>query len=420
MIENVIEKLNNKKKLSKEELFYVVENFCNGNINDKDMARFLLLVKEKGLSYKETFYLTDAMIKSGDVLDLSSINKVVVDKHSTGGVGDKTTFLISPIVAACGLGVAKMSGRSLGFTGGTIDKLESIPGYKVNITNEEFINNVNSVGVSLISQTGSLAPADKKIYALRDEVGAVESIPLIASSIMSKKIASGAPIIVIDLKVGNGAFMKDVKEAKKLAKYMIKIGNFFNRKVVCVLTDMNSPLGNAVGNAVEVEEAIDFFNGKKNKRLERLVVTLSTYMVMLGKGVKFKKAKEEVLNVLNNGDAASIFYEWISNQGGDLTKLKLNEKQFEVKSDKEGYIVSIDPIKIAQIVSSLGAGRERKEDDIDLSVGIKFVKNLHDKVNVGDTICFIYGADKQEEVLDSIKIESINKVEKDIIINVIK
>lgn len=424
MEQEIIKKFKNRKKLSKNELFYMVDNYCNDSINDDVMAEFLLLIKDNGLTYKETFYLTDAMIKSGDVLDLSSINRVVVDKHSTGGVGDKTTFLISPIVAACGLGVAKMSGRSLGFTGGTIDKLESIPGYRVNISNKEFVNNVNEIGVSLISQTGSLAPADKKIYALRDEVGAVESIPLIASSIMSKKIASGAPIIVIDLKVGTGAFMKDVKEAKKLAKYMIKIGKYFNRKVVCILTDMNSPLGTSVGNAVEVKEAIDFFEGIRNKRLEDLVVTLSTYMVSLGKNIKLKTAKEEVLKVLNNGEAKELFYKWIGNQGGDLEKLEVSKHEIIIKSNKAGFITSIDPIKTAELVSSLGAGREKKEDTIDLSVGIKFIKNLYDEVNKGEPICIIYTNDNiddlDNQIFKAVKIESIKSEEKDIIINVIK
>lgn len=421
---SILKKIENKKKLTKEEISYMVNGYMNSEVSEDVMSKFLLLVKEKGLSYKDTFYLTSAMIESGDVLDLSGVNKTVVDKHSTGGVGDKVTFLISPIVASLGIGVMKMSGRSLGFTGGTIDKLESIPGYKVKISNEEFINNVNKIGVSVISQTSSLAPADKKIYALRDEIGAVESIPLIASSIMSKKIASGAKYIVIDLKVGDGAFMKDVKQAKTLAKYMIKIGKYFNRKVVCILTRMDSPLGYTVGNAVEVKEVIDYYNGIRERRLNDLIITISSYMVSLGKNISLNKSTKLVKEVINNGQAKEKFYEWITNQGGNLDKVKVSENKLIVKSTKSGYITEIDPQKIASLVSLLGAGRTKKEDNIDLSVGIKLHKTLYDKVITGDTIAEIYYnkiIDNMENLLqDSIKISSIKTKEKDIVISVIK
>lgn len=423
-VENIIDKLKNKEKLLSDKISFLVNGYTNGSISDKDMGEFLLLVKDNGLSYEETFYLTEAMIKSGDVLDLSSFNKIIVDKHSTGGVGDKVTFLVSPIVASLGLGVAKMSGRSLGFTGGTIDKLESIPGYKVNLTNEEFEKNVNKYGISVISQTGSLAPADKKIYALRDEIGAVESIPLIASSIMSKKIASGAPFIVIDLKVGKGAFMKDKSSAETLASYMIKIGEYFGRKVVCVLTDMNTPLGYSVGNGIEVLEAKEFFLGKREKRLEKLVVTLASYMVSLGKNISFEEAKSSVIEVLNNGKARDKFYEWISIQGGNIDLVKLGNKKLQVKASTSGYITSIDPLKISKLLFLLGAGRERKEDSIDLSVGAKFNYTLYDKVNQGDVLFEVYYnkeiPDLLEKSSDIVKIESILESEKDIIISVIK
>ncbi len=423
-VEKIIEKLKNNKKLTKEELVFIVDGYTLKKISDELMSEFLLLVKEKGLSYEETFYLTDAMIKSGDVLDLSNINKTVVDKHSTGGVGDKVSFIVSPIVASLNIGVAKMSGRSLGFTGGTIDKLESIPGYKVNLTNEEFINNVNKIGISIISQTSTLARADKRIYALRDEIGAVDSIPLIASSIMSKKIASGAKYIVIDLKVGKGAFMKTKSDAETLAKYMIEIGKYFNRKVVCILTDMNSPLGYTVGNALEVKEALEFFMGKQEPRLKRLIKVVSSEMIALGKNISIKEAEKEVDFVLSIGLARHKFKTWIKNQGGALKEIKISDKVLTITSKKEGYITEIDPMKTASLVKSLGAGRTKKEDTIDTSVGIEFLKTLNDKVNQNEPIMKIYynkeipNIDKQIE--DIIKIESMRKEEKDIIISVIK
>lgn len=423
-IDKIIDKIKNRIKLTKEEIFYAVEGYTNNSIKDDKMSSFLLMIKEKSLSYEETFYLTEAMINSGDILDLSKIEKTVVDKHSTGGVGDKTTLIVAPIVASLDLGVAKMSGRSLGFTGGTIDKLESIPGYITNLTNEEFINMVNNHGISIISQTGSLAPADKKIYALRDEIGAVESIPLIASSIMSKKIASGAQYIVIDLKVGKGAFMKNEKDARELAKYMIKIGEYFKRKVICILTDMNCPLGFAVGNAIEVKEAEEFFLGKREKRLEELIVELSSYMVSLGKSITKKEAQKEVLKVLKNGKAKNKFYEWITNQNGNLKKMLISNKVLTIKSKKAGYISQIDPLEISKIVFSLGAGRKIKEDKINTSVGIKLTCSLYDKVEKGTELMKIY-YDKlpekiEETALNSIKIDSILETKKDIIINVIK
>lgn len=423
MVAEVLNKLKNNKKLTKEEINYIVNNYMNGNISDKEMSEFLLLVKEKGLTFKETFYLTLAMVNSGEVLSLDKINKVVVDKHSTGGVGDKVTFLVSPIIASLNLGALKMSGRSLGLTGGTIDKLMSIPGYRVNISDEELVRNINDVGISVISQTTSLAPADKKIYALRDEIGAVDSIPLIASSIMSKKIASGAKYIVIDLKVGKGAFMKNEKEAKTLAKYMIKIGKYFNRKVVCILTDMNNPLGISVGNSLEVKEAEDFFNGNRDERLFKLVLTISSYMVSLGKKISLNKARKLCLEVLNNGKAKDKFYEWISNQGGNINKINVAKNILEVKSTKDGYITNIDPYIISKLVYDIGAGRKKKEDVIDYTVGVTIEKKLYEKVCKGDTLIKIYYNNKkvnEEKVLRAFKIESIIENKKDIIINVIK
>lgn len=421
--EIIIDKIKNGKKLNENEIDYMVTSYMNKSITDDVMGEFLLTIKNNGLSYKETFYLTKAMINSGEILDLSNVNRVIVDKHSTGGVGDKTTLVVGPIVASLGLGVLKMSGRSLGFTGGTIDKLMSIPGYRVNLTNEEFIENVNEIGISVISQTKNLAPADKKIYALRDEIGAVTSIPLIASSIMSKKIASGAKYIVIDLKVGNGAFMKNVKEASILAKYMIKIGKYFNRKVVCVLTDMNNPLGKTVGNALEVKEAIEFFDGIYDKRFMDLVVSISSHMVSLGKNISYKKAVKEVNEVITNGQAKAKFYEWINAQGGQIENVVTSEKKLEVKSTKNGFITHIDPLEISKLVSSLGAGRVHKEDEIDLSVGVLLNKTLYDEVKIDDTLLTIYYNKTKPDISNienAFKVESIIKKKEDIIKSVIK
>jgi len=423
-IENIIDKIKKHEKLTFEEIDYVVLGYTNGIINDSSMGEFLLSIKDNSLSYEETFYLTKSMVNSGDILDLSKITKTIVDKHSTGGVGDKVTLIVSPIVASCGLGIAKMSGRSLGFTGGTIDKLESIPEYKVNLTNEEFTSQINNIGISIISQTGSLAPADKKIYALRDEINAVESIPLIASSIMSKKIASSSPNIVIDLKVGKGAFMKNVEDAKQLAEYMIKIGEYFNRKVSCLLTNMDSPLGYTVGNAIEVKEAEQFFLGKREKRLEKLVIELSSMMVSIGKYISEEEALKEVMNSLESGKAKEKFYEWIKTQHGSIDDLKLSENVITINSSEKGYIKEIDPIKISELVMLLGAGRTKKEDTIDLSVGIELLKTLYDKVEIGDPLIKIYYNKKidnlNEKALDAFKIESIINDKKDIIISTVK
>lgn len=421
--EIIIDKIKNGKKLNENEIDYMVTSYMNKSITDDVMGEFLLTIKNNGLSYKETFYLTKVMINSGEILDLSNVNRVIVDKHSTGGVGDKTTLVVGPIVASLDLGVLKMSGRSLGFTGGTIDKLMSIPGYRVNLTNEEFIENVNEIGISVISQTKNLAPADKKIYALRDEIGAVTSIPLIASSIMSKKIASGAKYIVIDLKVGDGAFMKNVKEASILAKYMIKIGKYFNRKVVCVLTDMNNPLGKTVGNALEVKEAIEFFDGIYDKRFMDLVVSISSHMVSLGKNISYKKAVKEVNEVITNGQAKAKFYEWINAQGGQIENVVTSENKLEVKSTKNGFITHIDPLEISKLVSSLGAGRVHKEDEIDLSVGVLLNKTLYDEVKIDDTLLTIYYNKTKPDISNienAFKVESIIKKKEDIIKSVIK
>ena len=319
---NIINKKRLGQILTKEEINYVVEKYVSGEIPDYQMSALLMAICINDMTDEETFNLTDAMINSGETLDLSGIQGSIVDKHSTGGVGDKTTLILAPIVASCGVKVCKMSGRGLGHTGGTIDKLESINGFNVNLSIEDAIKEVNKVGAVIVSQTGNLVPADKKIYALRDVSGTVESIPLIASSIMSKKIASGASSIVIDLKVGNGALIKNLEDAKHLSDLMIKIGKKYNRKVVCVLTNMDKPLGTSIGNALEVKEALEFLNGNRNKDLEEIIYKLASLMVSLGKNVSEEIALKEVKEKLNNKEALSKFYEIVKNQGGNIDDLK--------------------------------------------------------------------------------------------------
>ena len=420
----VIEKKEKNEKLDYKEIEYMVNSYVKGKINDETMSRFVWSIYNNGLSMDETYYLTDVMIKSGETIDLSSLNKPVVDKHSTGGVGDKITLIVSPIVACSGVCVPKMSGRGLGLTGGTVDKLESIPGYKLNLSKKAFLDALKNVGCAVISQSERIALADKKIYALRNEIGAVDSIPLIASSIMSKKIASGSDIIIIDLKVGKGAFMKNIKDATKLAKTMVKIGEYYNKKVICTLSDMNIPLGRNVGNALEVKEAIDFFNGKYDKRLYELSVYISALMISSSKKISFAKAKALVINLLESGHAKNKFYEWIKNQGGDITKLRDKAKKYIVVSDKTGYINSINSQKLSQLVFDLGAGRVKKTDKIDYAVGVVLNKTVGEKVTKGEILGVIYYNKKVENMdklfIDSFNIDKKKKKPKKIIIKTIK
>ncbi len=417
-------KKNNKEKLSYEEIRYMVNSYVKNKISDQTMSEFLWAIYYNGLSMDETYYLTDVMIKSGETIDLSKLKKKVVDKHSTGGVGDKITLIVSPIVACTGVCVPKMSGRSLGLTGGTVDKLESITGYKLKISKEEFIDELKTVGCAVISQSDKIAVADKKIYALRDEIGAVDSIPLIASSIMSKKIASGSDVIIIDLKVGAGAFMKNIKDATKLAKTMVNIGKYYNKKVICTLSDMDSPLGLNIGNSLEVKEVIDFFNGKYDKRLYELSVYISSLMISAAKGITQKRAKEIVVNLLESGHAKNKFKEWIKYQGGDLKKLKDKCKKYVVISHETGYVNKVDSLKLATLVYDLGAGRHKKTDRIDYAVGVSLNKTLGQKVRAGDVLGTIYYNKRvknfEERFVDAFKIEKKKKKVKKIIIKTIK
>lgn len=397
-IESIIDKKRLKHVLSKEEINYAVNNFVSGNIKDYQMSALLMAITINGMNDDETVNLTEAMLNSGDKIDLSSINGVKVDKHSTGGVGDKTTLVLAPLVASCGVPVAKMSGRGLGHTGGTIDKLESIEGFNVNLEMQDFINQVNDIKVALVSQTGNLVPADKKMYALRDVTSTVESIPLIASSIMSKKLASGADKIVIDVKVGNGALMKTKHDAKKLAELMCKIGKYYGKETVCVLTNMNEPLGNAVGNALEVKESIETLKGNGPKDLNELVLKLGSIMVSLAKGISEQEALQEVSENLKNGKAYAKFEELVKAQGGNLDKIKVSDNCISIKARSTGVIGEINTQKLGEIVRSIGAGRLTMEDKIDYSVGIVLSKKSGDFVLENEELLKIYIGSKDISV----------------------
>lgn len=389
IIEIIIKKKNNKK-LTQEEINYVVENYVNGVIADYQMSALLMAMTLNGLDEDEIYYLTKAMIESGDIIDLSQVNGITVDKHSTGGVGDKTTIALVPILASLGFKVAKMSGRGLGHTGGTVDKLESIKGYQVNRSEEQFIEQVNKIGVSVISQTSEVAIADKKIYALRDVTGLAESIPLIASSIMSKKIASSASMIVIDVKVGNGALMKNVEDATTLANIMIQIGKKFDRKVVCLLTNMEQPLGYAIGNGLEVEECIQLLQGKGPDDLRELVIELASIYLEELDTIAKETAREKVQEVISSGKAYQKFIDWITYQNGDINQIDISKKIVSVKSTKSGILTKIDAYELGNLAKLLGAGRTKKEDQIDYSVGFVLNKKVGDMVLEGEEIVKVY------------------------------
>ncbi len=389
IIEIIIKKKNNKK-LTQEEINYVVENYVNGVIADYQMSALLMAMTLNGLDEDEIYYLTKAMIESGDIIDLSQVNGITVDKHSTGGVGDKTTIALVPILASLGFKVAKMSGRGLGHTGGTIDKLESIKGYQVNRSEEQFIEQVNKIGVSVISQTSEVAIADKKIYALRDVTGLAESIPLIASSIMSKKIASSASMIVIDVKVGNGALMKNVEDATTLANIMIQIGKKFDRKVVCLLTNMEQPLGYAIGNGLEVEECIQLLQGKGPGDLRELVIELASIYLEELDTIAKETAREKVQEVISSGKAYQKFIDWITYQNGNINQIDISKKIVSVKSTKSGILTKIDAYELGNLAKLLGAGRTKKEDQIDYSVGFVLNKKVGDMILEGEEIVKVY------------------------------
>ena len=400
---DIIAKKRDNKELCEKEIEFFINEYTKGNITDYQAAALIMAIYINGMNEKEVTSLTMEMAKSGDILNLNDLDGITVDKHSTGGVGDKITLILMPVIASLGVPVAKMSGKGLGFTGGTIDKLESIPGYNTNMDINSFIENVKKIGISLIGQTLNLAPADKKIYALRDTIACTESIALIASSIMSKKIAAGAQKIVLDVTVGSGAFMKDEGRARELARLMIKIGKLAGRETICVLTNMDEPLGYAVGNNLEVKEAIKALKGDMCDDVKKVVFELGSYMLYLsGKSDDIEENKKMILENINNGKAYSKFLELVENQGGDISYIE-NIEKFEkakyikeVKSKKQGYIKKIDAEEVGRLSSFLGAGRMKKEDSIDYSVGIEVYKKVGDYINIGDVIGTIYSNDENK------------------------
>lgn len=389
-IKSIIEKKENKKILTKDEIYYFVNGYTLGIINDADMTLLLKAICKNGMNDEETCLLTEAMIASGDVMDLSSIPKIKVDKHSTGGVGDKTTLIVAPIVAACGVPVAKLSGRGLGHTGGTIDKLESVKGFKSDLTEDEFIKQVKDIGIVDASQTKELVPADKKIYALRDVTDTTKSIPLIASSIMSKKLAAGADKIILDVKTGSGALITNFEDSVKLAKLMVSIGKKYNKQTIAIISDMNQPLGKSIGNGLEVKEAIEVLNGNGRKDITELCTTFSSYMVSMGKNISLDNATKEVEQAIKNKTALNKFYEFIKYQGGDINEISVSNKTFEVHSTMSGYVFDIDEISLAEECQKMGSGRKKKTDMIKYGVGMICNKAIGDYVNKGDLLATIY------------------------------
>ena len=405
---DLIMKKRNALKLSKEEIDYMISGYVAGDIPDYQMAAFLMAVYFRGMDKEETAAMTLAVAQSGDMVDLSSIEGVKVDKHSTGGVGDKTTLIVAPIVAACGCKVAKMSGRGLGHTGGTVDKLESIPNLRTAFSKEEFFDIVRKTGIAVVGQSGNLAPADKKLYALRDVTATVDNISLIAVSIMSKKLAAGSDCIVLDVKCGSGAFMKTLDDAIKLAEEMVDIGEHAGRKTLAVITDMDIPLGNNIGNSLEVIEAVEVLKNKGPKDLLEVSKELAANMLHLGLGKELKECFSMVEEAISLGKALDKLTEMVAAQGGDTEVIKNSEKfkkpkfSFELKSDRKGYIAHMDTETIGIASSLLGAGRKTKEDSIDYSAGIKLIRKTGDYVKPSDVLCIMY-ADNEDLFVEAAK-----------------
>ncbi|WP_028593473.1 pyrimidine-nucleoside phosphorylase [Paenibacillus assamensis] len=398
---DIIQKKREGKELTPEEITFMVRGYSEGNVPDYQVAAWAMAIYFQGMSAKETAQLTLEMAKSGDQIDLSPIAGVKVDKHSTGGVGDKTTLILAPMVAAAGVPVAKMSGRGLGHTGGTIDKLEAIAGYQVELPRETFINQVNDIGVSLIGQSGNITPADKKLYALRDVTATVESIPLIASSVMSKKIAAGADAIVLDVKTGSGAFMKTLDDSIALAQAMVDIGTEVGRDTVAIISDMDQPLGHLIGNGLEVEEAIATLHGKGPEDLHELSMILGSHMVVLGKQASTTEEAREILEkTIADGSAFDRLKQLVEAQGGDVAmvedtaKLPHAAKRIEVLAENDGYVSSIEAESIGIAAMLLGAGRETKESVIDLAVGLDLRKKVADEVKKGDVLAILHVNDE--------------------------
>lgn len=399
---DIIEKKRDGEPLSKQEIRYIIKGYVEGDIPDYQMSAWAMAVFFRGMSLEETAELTSTMAKSGDQIDLSTLGGRFVDKHSTGGVGDKTTLLLGPMVAACGVPVAKMSGRGLGHTGGTIDKLSSVPGFRVELTQEEFLTQVKKIGLSVISQTGNLVPADKKLYALRDVTGTVSSIPLIASSVMSKKIAAGAQGIVLDVKYGSGAFMKTIEDARRLATTMVNIGKALGRQTIAVLSNMNQPLGRAVGNSLEILEAADALQGKGSNDLMKVCLELGAWMLVAGDSVPNVGAGKKCLrHSIESGAAWNKFLTFLKAQGGDAQavidrRLKVAPWNLPVLANESGYVQSIDAHDISILAMTLGAGRVTKDSPIDLGTGVLLVKKTGEWVEAGEPLLQLYGSNKEK------------------------
>ena len=402
-IVSIIAKKRDKKVLNKEEIDYFINEYTKGNITDYHAAALIMAIYINGMNDEEITNFTLAMANSGDILDLSDVSDLIVDKHSSGGVGDKITLILMPIIASLGIPVAKMSGRGLGFTGGTADKLESIPGYRVDLSIEEFKENVREMGISLITSSLNLAPADKKIYALRDAICCTASIPLIASSIMSKKIASGANKILIDITCGNGAFMKDIKQAKELGTMMINIGRLAGREVRCVITNMDEPVGNAIGNSLEVIEAVEALKGNMPEDVKEIVLAIGVQMVLMsGLTLNSQEAEKMIKEAIITGRAYNKFKELVAKQGGDISYIESTDKFEKAKhiipvfAEYRGALKTIDTEMIGNISVYLGAGRVNKEDSIDYSSGIIMNQKIGNVVEVGQVLAYIHTNDESK------------------------
>ena len=413
---DIIDKKKKGGELTEAEIRFFIDGYTKGEIPDYQASALMMAIYFVGMSDAEIAVLTDSMAHSGDTVDLSRFGTLSADKHSTGGVGDKTSLIVAPIVAACGGKVTKMSGRGLGHTGGTVDKLESINGYRTTLSSEEFINQVEKVGMAIIGQSGNLTPADKKLYALRDVTATVDSIPLIASSIMSKKLAAGSHNIVLDVKVGSGAFMKTVEEAEALAQKMVEIGKLCGRNCAALITNMDSPLGNAIGNSLEIIEAVEVLKGKTHGDLREICVALASNMIRLAFNIDVDEAEKRVETALESGAAFNKMKEWISAQGGDVSYIedtsRFEKSRFtaEILAETDGYISSMNAEALGNISVILGAGRASKDDIIDHTAGILMLKKTGDRVNKGDVLCTLYSNNEaalktaEQQYLDAVKI----------------
>lgn len=403
-IVDIISKKKENKELTKKEIDYFINGYTNETIPDYQIAALLMSIRLNDMTDKEMVYLTEAMLNSGKVLNYSSVDKVIVDKHSTGGVGDKTSLVLIPLLSSLGYAVSKMSGRGLSHTGGTIDKLESFEGFNVERTENQIIDQVNEIGCVIVGQSKDIVPADKKLYALRDVTSTVDSIPLIASSIMSKKLALGAQIILLDVKYGNGAFMKDKISAKNLAQKMITIGNAMGKKTIACISSMEQPLGSMIGNALEVQEALGTLQGKGNNELRELCIDLASEYLIVDKGLKKEEAILIVKEKLDNGEAYNKFLKLLEYQGVQNFDINISQNKKEIFLDKKGYVEKIEAIDIGMAAMKIGAGRETKEDEIDLTVGVELLKKVGDFVS-NEPIAIIYYNDKKnlDEAIKLIK-----------------